>query len=204
MKKRKLLKYLPFMLVAASPVSAHSPVPGIEGFYVGLIHPFSTPPQALLLLGLGFLVGGFKPEQARLLLLCFLVASFTGLFFAFGFAEIDTIMFAIAFAACSMAALSPGNLVLLATALVGIGSFLIGDASVPDDGPIRDRLITMSGSMVGANVGLLYLCGICLLAKERYTTPWVGISFRVAAAWLGAVSLLMLALRFSTNDLPTL
>ena len=55
------LRKLAWLAFAAWPVPAyaHSPVPGIEGFYIGLLHPFSTPAQALLMLGLGLLIGGF-------------------------------------------------------------------------------------------------------------------------------------------------
>ena len=192
----KRLVYLPLVFVA-EPARAHSAMPGIEGFYVGLIHPFSTPPQALLMLGLGLVAGGFQPKMAQWLLFTFLLASLAGLIIAFGFEELDATMFAAAFVACSVAALLPGMWSPFTIALIGVGAFLIGDASVPDDGPMRDRLFTMSGSMVGANVGLLYLLGAFVFVRERFRKPWVGVAFRVAAAWLGAVSLLMLALGFS-------
>ncbi|WP_209940147.1 hypothetical protein [Ruegeria sp. HKCCE4148] len=202
MNEPKPLASVPLVLVA-DPASAHSSLPGIEGFYVGIIHPFSTPPQALLMIGLRLLAGGFKPAHARFLLVSFFVTSLAGLIFAIGFAEIDSMMFAMAFLACSTAALFPGKPTLLATLVIGLGAFLIGDASVPDDGPSQDRVFTMSGSMIGANLGLLYLVGICFLVGKHFTRPWVGISFRVIAAWLGAVSLLMLALSFSSTNLTT-
>ena len=202
MKNCRLLCY-PLAVLVAGPASAHSAFPGIEGFYVGLIHPFSTPSQALLMLGLALLAGGFKPEQAQWLLLSFLLANIAGLVSAFGFDELDAKMFAIAFAACSTAALFPHKLLPFAIALVCVGAFLIGDASVPEPGRLRDRLFTMSGSLVGANVGLLYLLGGSLWIRERSKKPWVGIAFRVASAWLGAVSSLMLALGLSGTNLPT-
>lgn len=185
------------LAVGAEPALAHSPVPGIEGFYVGLLHPFSTPSQALLMLGLGFLVGSFAAERARWLLADFLVASLVGLVLGLRLANLDAALFAAAFAICALAALFPGKLIGLAIAFVCLGGFLIGDASVPDDGPMRDRLFTLSGSIVGANLGLIYLFGGALWIRGRYTWPWVGIAFRVAAAWLGAISLLMFALGFA-------
>ncbi|MBO9410985.1 MULTISPECIES: HupE/UreJ family protein [unclassified Ruegeria] len=197
-----LLPVCVLLVLAAGPAAAHSPVPGIKGFYVGLVHPFSTPPQALLMLSLGLLVGGFKPERVRWLLPSFLAASFAGLISAYGLESLDAKMFSIAFAACSTAALFQGKLLPVAIALVCIGAFLIGDASVPEAGPVRDRVFTMSGSMVGANVGFLYLLGGSLWIRERFSKPWVAIAFRVAAAWLGAVSLLMLALRLSETASP--
>lgn len=183
-----------FVVAVASPAYAHSPVPGIEGFYIGLLHPFSTPSQALLMIGLGLLAGGFDVGKARFLLGAFLISNLVALIVGLGIENIDASSFTVAFCACALAALFPGKPAYLALALVAIGGFLIGEASIPDDGPMRDRLFTMSGSMAGANIGLIYLFGIIHVARERYTWPWVAIAFRIAAAWLGAIALLMLAL----------
>ncbi|WP_223421424.1 hypothetical protein [Tateyamaria pelophila] len=185
------------VVAGAGPVMAHSPVPGIEGFYVGLLHPFSTPSQAVLMIGLGLLVGAFDVVKVRWLLGSFLVASTAGLIAGFGTAEIDATMFAAAFVACAFAALLPGKTALAALGVVAFGGLLIGAASIPDDGPMRDRMFTMSGSLVGANVGLLYLFGINHWIRELYTWAWVPIAFRVAAAWVGAIALVMLALSFA-------
>ena len=99
-----------------------------------------------------------------------------------------------AFVTFSLVAIMPGKLVPLAIGLACIGGLLVGVLSIPDDGPTRDRLFTMSGSFVGANVGLLYIFGISLVIRERFAWPWVPVAFRVVAAWLGAIALLMLAL----------
>lgn len=199
MTKAWLWAWLPFVM-GASPAHAHSPIPGIKGFYTGLVHPFSTPSQALLMIGLGLLAGRFATERERYRLAAFPIFSLLGLMIAPGIAEIDATMFAVAFAVCALAALVPGRFHAVAVALVAIGGFLIGVASIPEDGPTRDRLFTMSGSIVGANVGLLYLVGIGLVIRERYTWDWVEIAFRVMAAWLGAISLLMLALGLAVGE----
>ncbi|MEM1050059.1 MAG: HupE/UreJ family protein [Pseudomonadota bacterium] len=195
------LAWLP-VAAAATPAHAHSPVPGIEGFYVGLLHPFSTPSQVLLMVGLGLVAGAFATERARWLLAGFLVASFAGLIFGPGILDLDPLLFAMAFATCALAALAPNKLAPLAITLLGIGGYLIGKASIPDDGPMRDRLFTMSGSIVGANLGLLYLYGFNTIVRERYTWDGVGIAFRVIAAWVGAIALLMLALGFVDVPAP--
>lgn len=184
-------------IAGAGPAYAHSPVPGIKGFYVGLLHPFSTPPQALLLVGLGLLVGAFDTGKVRWLLGTFLIASSAGLILALGSEALDATLYAAAFLACVVAALLPGKIIPVAIAITAFGGFLIGEASVPDAGPPRDRLFTMSGSMVGANIGLLYIFGIIHLVRERFVWAWVAIAFRVAAAWVGAVALLMLALKWA-------
>ncbi|MDJ0991994.1 MAG: HupE/UreJ family protein [Dinoroseobacter sp.] len=182
------------VVIAASPACAHSPVPGLEGFYTGMLHPFSTPSQLLVMVGLGLLVGAFAVKSARWLLCGFLVGTFAGLLMGPLIPDIDPIMFALAFAACCLVALIPGRLMLIAIALAITGGYLIGEASIPDEGPTRDRLFTMSGSIVGANVGLLYLFSIVDFVRSRCVWPWVGVAFRVIAAWLGAISLMMLAL----------
>lgn len=181
------------------PAFAHSPVPGIEGFYTGLFHPFSTPSQALLIVGLGLLAGGFAVDKARWNLGAFLAATLIGLFLGSGSADVDAMMFAAAFAACAWSALAPGKLLPAAIVLVAIGAVLIGIVSVPDPGPTRDRVITMAGSIVGANVGFLYVLGLVLLVRDRYTWDWVGIGLRVVSAWIGAISLVMLALAFAAD-----
>ncbi|MXU66045.1 hypothetical protein [Oceanomicrobium pacificus] len=185
--------WLPLML-SAGPAFAHAPVPGVRGFYVGLLHPFSTPAQALLMLGLGLLVGHLALPTAGRQLVLFFVAAIAGLVAGQGTGALDLLMFGAAFAASATAALLPGRLVPLVALLVALGGFCIGAVSVPDPGPAADRLFVMSGSIVGATVGLLFLVGIVDVIRDRYNWPWVGIALRIAAAWVAAIALLMLAL----------
>jgi hypothetical protein len=164
--------------------------------------PFSTPAQALLMLGLGLLIGGLAVEKIRWNWGTFSISLLVGLVAGSTSLEQDAIMFASAFAACSVAALFPGRLMPVAIALSIIGGVLIGSVSIPDDGEMRDRIITMSGSIVGASIGLLYIFGLILVVRDRYTWPWVGTALRILAAWLGAIALLMLALQIVQNAAP--
>ncbi|MCA0871694.1 hypothetical protein LCL97_12725 [Seohaeicola saemankumensis] len=148
------------------------------------------------MVGLSLLAGGFAIAAVRWVLVGFLIASLAGLAVGPLVPMVDPLTFAAAVAACVLAALAPGQLAGLAVLVAVIGGYLIGEVSIPDDGPTRDRLITMSGSIVGANVGLLYLFGINTVIRERFTWPWIDIAFRVAAAWLGAIALLMFALGY--------
>lgn len=187
-------------LTTGTPALAHSPVPGIEGFYIGLLHPFSTPAQALLMLGLGLFMAGLTSRQTRAGLGFFFVAVLIGILPGIVIAEPDTAMFALAMAVCALAALWPATALPVALGMVVLAGVFIGQVSIPDAGPARDRIITMSGSFVGANIGLLYIAGGISFVRERYSQPWVDIGFRVAAAWLGAVSLVMLALRYAPQS----
>lgn len=193
--------WLPFVFGAA-PAYAHAPIAGIQGFYAGLLHPFSTPSQALLMLGIGLMIGGFALPQAWRIWSAFVVACFIGMFVGSVDLNLDTALFTVAFVACGLAALAWGRFALFAVAVAAVGGSLIGSASIPDGGETAARAFTMAGSMVGANVGLLYIFGIVHILHTRYTWPWVPIAFRVAAAWVGAMSLLMLALSTIEPALP--
>ena len=186
-------------LIMSQPVHAHSPVPGIEGFYIGMLHPFSTPSQALVMLGLGLFVAGYHPDHNKLAFGTFLVATLAGLFAGAWLDEPDTALFMSAVAVCALASLWPRTFVPIVFGVIALCGVLIGQISIPDPGPARDRIITMAGSFVGANIGLLYIAGGVIFLKERYPQPWVEIAFRVVAAWLGAISLVMLALRFAPD-----
>ncbi|MDW4498849.1 hypothetical protein R5H30_12710 [Sulfitobacter sp. D35] len=182
-----------------APACAHSAPPGLEGFYVGLVHPLSTPAQALLMLGLGFLVGGFPASKARAHLGVFSLALLVGVFAGGLLDRLELATYGAAVAACSLAALWPGRAMAPAVALAAAGGLLIGMASIPDAGARMDRVLSMTGSVIGASLGLLCLLGSVRFVRDRYTQSWVDIAFRIAAAWLGAISLVMLALRASLD-----
>ena len=146
------------------------------------------------MVGMALLAGAVAVDRVRWFLGTFLLASFAGLLLGPRISDIDTVLFAVAFLVCAQAALVPGKPVVLAVGLAAVGGYLIGEVSIPDDGPTRDRIVTMSGSIIGANLGLLYIFGIINFLREKFTWSWVPIAFRVAAAWVGAVSILMLAL----------
>lgn len=195
------LVWLPLFLVA-SPAYAHAPIPGIKGFYVGLLHPFSTPAQALLMLGMGLLAGFCVVDKAKWFLSAFLLATLIGVFFGSAEWDLDPALYATAIGVCVLAALVPGKLAPVAIALTAVGGVLIGSVSITDAGLTQDRVITTSGSIVGANIGLLYLWGFTHFVQDQYPWPWVRIAFRVAAAWIGAIALLMLALAFADPSPP--
>lgn len=201
MKKSRILLCAGATL-GAQPAAAHSPVPGIEGFYIGLLHPFSTPAQILLMLGLGLLVGALQPKHIQWAIGVFVFLTLGSMLSGLWMADTDTAMFALALVLSSSFALwakIPPPIALLLTA---VAAFLLGQVSIPDPGPMRDRVITMTGSFVGANLGLLYLAGGTMYLHERYTQKWVGIAFRIAAAWMGAIALVMLALDFAADNTP--
>jgi hydrogenase/urease accessory protein HupE len=175
---------------------AHSPVPGIEGFYIGLLHPLSSPAQILLILSAGLLIGGFPRDRVRWLLAAFLGCSFAGLFWSGGDVS-DTLAYTVVIATSALAAASANRLFPAAVGCVAIAGLLLGAISVPDGGLWWDRFVTMSGSLAGLNILMLYLSGCVVLLNERVLWAMLPVAFRIAAAWIAAVSSMMLAIQFA-------
>lgn len=184
------------LIVETGAAQAHSPVPGIEGFYIGLLHPFSSPAQILLILGAGLLIGGFPRDKVRWLLAAFLAFSFAGLFWSGG-AVSDTLAYTVAIATSALAAASANRFFPAAVVCVAITGLLLGAMSVPDGGLWWDRFVTMSGSLAGLNILMLYLSGFVVVLNERFQWAMLLVAFRIAAAWIAAVSSMMLAIQFA-------
>lgn len=184
--------------------AAHSPVSGIQGFYTGILHPFSTPPQALLMLGLGLMGGIFAVPLVRVLVAVFGGGVLVGIALGWaGWTEIDPATFGVAVAACALAALNSRRTFPLAVAVMVVGGACMGMQSVPDPGPLRDRIITLMGAVVGAGLGIVYILALLNVTRERFDHPAVGIGLRVLAAWAGAIALVMLALYFAPEQVAT-
>jgi len=169
-------------------------VPGIEGFYVGLRHPLTSPDQALALLATGLLLGGFPLSRLVAAFATLGVGLLVGL--ALGDAGLSPAPWLYAFAAATaaVAALAPGRWRATAVCAAGMAGLLFGWASVPDPGPAQDRFFTIAGSFAGALLLPLYLAGALDLLRERVDHPAFGIALRVLAAWVAAIAVLILAL----------
>jgi len=181
---------------------AHSPFPGIEGFYTGLLHPFSTPSQALLMFGTGILIGSARPGDAQWCFGVFLLSLLIGMAPGIILTDPDGILFAAAGVTSAVAALSPKPVRVVPLVLTAIAGVLIGQLSITDPGPVRDRVITTAGSFIGAGLGLLYIFGAISYIRERFAQAWVDIAIRISCAWLGAISLVMLALSYAVRTAP--
>jgi hydrogenase/urease accessory protein HupE len=181
--------------------SAHSPFPGIEGFYVGLLHPLSTPAQLLAILALGMALGWCWRQRFGLPWAVFAVALLIGILLGQldlrpGDEELPLLLIGII--AASLAALNPGGFYPAVVALVGAGGLLIGLLSTPDPGPMRATIITLAGSFFGANLAIFYVSGAVGALRERFTQHWITVGLRVVGAWIAAIAVLMGSLAFVT------
>ena len=180
--------------VAARPATAHAPLPGLEGVYAGLVHPLTRPDQILVLLAAALFLGGFALGR--------LAPAFGAL--AAGLAGGVAIgqaggapapwLFALAALAATGAALAPGRWRQATPVVAAVAGLALGWASVPGPGPLQDRIVTMAGSAAGAGLFVLYATAAIELLRARIRGAWLPIALRVAAAWVAAISLMMLAL----------
>ncbi len=185
------------LAVAPGATQAHSPISGADGFLTGLLHPLSTPDQVLALLALGVLLGLRFSARAVLPWLGFVAGVPVGM----GMGQvgplppgIDTALLLMAAGTASLAALWPTGTTALALAMAGAIGLAIGLASTPGPGPLQATLVMLAGSMLGANLCLLYATGGIGWLRETITHPALAIGLRVLAAWIAAISVLMAAL----------
>lgn len=173
---------------------AHSPFAGIEGFYVGLLHPLSTPGQLLALLALGVMLGWCWRERFAAAWTVFAGAVLLGIVLGqldIGPGHEEPFLLLIGVVAATLSALHPGGFFPAIMILVGLGGLLIGLVSTPDPGPLRATVITLAGSFVGANLVLFYVSGAVGALRERFTRHWLAVGLRVVAAWIAAIAVLM-------------
>ena len=108
--------------MATTSAAAHSPMPGFEGFYVGLLHPLSTPGQLLALLATGLMLGHRFPAQFPAAWVIFAVALIAGMSLGQAGLELgyeETLLFSIAVVAASLSALYPSGLLVASVLICG-------------------------------------------------------------------------------------
>lgn len=184
----------------AGAAHAHSPIPGIEGFYTGLLHPATSPNQLLILAALGLLLGqarGRWTGSAWGGFACAMLAGIAAGQLGASTGRVELALVVLGAAAATLAALLPGRMGGAVLVLSVCGGFALGLASTPDSGPFRATAITFAGSFAGANLGLLYVAGTIGWVRDRAKARWTQVGLRVIASWIAAIAILMAALEYS-------
>jgi hydrogenase/urease accessory protein HupE len=196
---QRRIPFLLFGCLLSLDALAHSPFPGIKGFYTGLLHPISTPEQVLALLALGIMLGLRWPGWFKVPFLAFASATLLGILLGqldISRVFVEPLLLLVAVVAATLSALYPTGLFALFVILASITGALIGLLSTPDSGSLTATVVTLVGSFVGANLALLYISGGVGEFQARFKQQWSRIGLRIVAAWLAAISVIMASLAF--------
>lgn len=197
---RALAASLLLTVVWPSLAFAHSPIEGFEGFYTGFIHPLINPVQFLSLLALSLMLGLNFPAKFSAALKLFSLGILIGVGVAFLDWEptySELILLGLGCLIAGVAALLPAYFPTGFLLLPGLMGVMIGIVSLPDPGPLRAMLFTLSGSVIGAVFFLAYLVTVIGILREKIQAAALDIGLRIIAAWIAAISILMLALFFA-------
>ena len=171
----------------------HIAVKGLGSLGNGALHPFVTPPHVLGIVALGLLFGQRLPFRLKKPMAALAAGSAAGLLATLsGWPESvpPALILACALAIAGWITLertAPVPALAAAGALLG---FLIGlDSAAEAAGPMKVSQ-SLIGTWLGLNAAVGYLALCVSYSKNR---PWARIAIRVAASWIIAITLLILA-----------
>jgi urease accessory protein len=184
-------------LFMANPMKAqaHMTAPGMGDFISGLLHPWMTPTHLIILLALGLWLGQRVPLRLAVPLKVFVPVSALALAVTpFHWIAVvpPPILVAIALVAAAVVALDTRLPDYAAAVLLGTAALAIGLDSGVETGTPFAIFKTLLGTWVSLGIGLVNIGYYVSLATER-KKKWIDIGVRVAASWIVAVSLMMLA-----------
>lgn len=186
------------LLLLVPEALAHSPLPGVEGLYLGFFHTATTPQYLICTVALGVLLGFSGADVARGAWAGFAVTLGAGLVLSFlNLERVDPGMFSLlvtlAIAIACLIATTPWLTRVLAVLAGGV----IGMGSAPDPGPATAIAATITGTFLGTNFMLVVLFAVTDRVRERLPAAWMALGVRVLGAWAAAMSVLMLAFVFT-------
>jgi hydrogenase/urease accessory protein HupE len=180
------------------PAWAHSSVPGIQGIYWGMLHPFTSGPQILALVALALVIQQRLPDSEDMFhgfwASCLAGAGAA----AFGLSGVEPDMFLILMAVVAgILAASALRLPLVALLVLSICCGLLsGYLSWPDPSATGDMMLTTLGAIIGAVLVVILVAGGIEMVSQGTRWAWLPIAVRVAASWVTAISVLLGALLF--------
>lgn len=192
--------YLMPALLWPAPAWAHGSVPGLQGIYAGMLHPFTSGPQLLALFAMALLIQQRLPDSEDVFhafwASCLAGAGAAALGLVGLNPDIPLTLFAVAAGILAASALRLPLAVLL---LLGITCGLLsGCLSWPDPGAKGDMMFTALGGIIGSVLIVITVAGIIEIIWQAAKWPWMPIAVRVAASWVSAIAVLLGALLFRT------
>jgi urease accessory protein len=190
----RLVRLALIFAVVADPAYAHVPIPGVGGFFGGLLHPYLVPAHVMSLLALGLLLA--RGGHYGVPLLIYAVALTAGLFaltFAVGETRAGDVLVGVAgFTGLLLAFnLRPPKLLLWILAAV------VGVALALDSPPETTSIEEANLMLLGTGIGALSALGVVTGSALYFTPPWQRIGVRIAGSWIAACAILVLALTFA-------
>ena len=173
--------------------SGHIAIDGLGSLGNGALHPFATPSHALAIAALGLAFGQRIPFRLKVPMAGLAAGSAAGLLasgFAPASAVVPAILWSLVLGLATWTTLDlRAPVAALAAAAVAAG-FLCGLDSAAESTDPAEAAKFLTGCWLGINAGAGYL-GLCV--SHSRGRPWARIAIRVAASWILAVALLVLA-----------
>jgi urease accessory protein len=183
------------LALTASDACAHGAVKGLGDFGGGFVHPLIEPAHLVALIALALLVGQRGVMASKGSLIGLAAASAIGLLCAcFDWpSDTDNLLLgaaAITGVAVMVARPVPAAMCAVVGAWIGFG---IGVGTVPEGLSGSVRVMSLLGTWLGVN--FCALCAATFIQEGR--RPWMRVLVRVAASWMTACAVLVLALHAS-------
>lgn len=181
----------------SSAVWAHAPVPGLNSFLNGAVHPILIPAHLILLIGLGLLIGRQGSDSISKVLPVFMVLAIPGVMLSLwveGGDYLALIILVFAFIFGVLVAL--GKTLPLWSLIISaiLTAMLIGMDSAQTAFTDEERYIALGGTVVGSSILLIYAAGL----TEYLQKLWQGIPVRIIGSWLAASAIMVLTLSLKT------
>ena len=175
---------------------AHTSIPGMTGFYWGLLHPFTVPAQLLALLAIALVVQQQLPRGEDLLK-GFVIACIVGGGAAAASVVSTSVDLPLTIVAIVVGLLAASAITLQKPVLWILGllsGFLSGIVSWPDPGSTNAMLFSASGAIFGSIMVIVIIASTLETMQQKIKWGWLPIATRVIASWISAVSFLLGAL----------
>lgn len=183
-------------VLAAGPASAHSTLPGLEGFYAGITLPVAEPALGIATGALALAAAQAGTERIprhTAVFLCALLAGFGAAATGVLTPPVEMALLGMALVSALTTAAGLAGTVAVPLLAAATGA-LAGITALPDPGSGDGWTVTTAGGLIGPLLMFLVISGALDALRERIGGQVAAIGLRIFAAWIAAVALMMLAL----------
>lgn len=196
--KSPVAGFLPvgILLCLHSRAEAHLVLDGAGEVASGALHPFVSPAQILVFLGLGLLLGQQTPLNLKLPFRVFGPVSAVALLLTtMGWAEevYPPVLIAVALVIAVLVVIQKKLGPVFQAGICALAAVVIGLDSVAEEGTRFAILKTLAGTWLSLNAAVFYIAACASNAEGR---QWAQTGIRIAGSWIIAISLLVLAFQF--------